>query len=321
MQVVVGAADVGNAVLHRAKGFDDALGRDAQPVVDAGVQRIFGDGLVGVALPAAAEDHAAAFGQAQRRHPQALHTLQRKVQKGRKTDDACGHAVLRIVLQRRQGAEGVELVLALAHRAQRPEHLGWRRVAHQVLVGVGGAHAQALVGLVGVDQVVGRRAAGHAARLHHVVHHAPGVADGEGVEEHLRLLPRRARGGEVQRHGVFRHRQHLVLLEEVGMHRRQGNEVVQRGQRIHLHALLRQQRAVPGRALLVPAREVAHGGDELRIGVRFRQVGRGVGAKALHAVGHRSGAVTRVAGDFQSKSSGGLENSLHTAQNTFFDSF
>ena len=56
-------------------------------------------------------------------------------------------------------------------------------------------------------------------------------------------------------------------------------------QRIHLHALLRQQRAVPGRALLVPAREVAHGGDELRIGVRFRQVGRGVGAKALHAVG------------------------------------
>ena len=125
----------------------------------------------------------------------------------------------------------------------------------------------------------------------------------------------------MQRHGVFRHRQHLVLLEEVGMHGRQGDEVVQRGQRIHLHALLRQQRAVPGRALLVPAREVAHGGDELRIGVRFRQVGRGVGAKALHAVGHRSGAVTRVAGDFQSKSSGGLENSLHTAQNTFFDSF
>ena len=192
VQVVVGAADVGNAVLHRAKGFDDALGRDAQPVGDAGVQRVLGDGLVGVAFPAAAEDHAAAFRQAQRRHPQALHTLQRKVQKGRKADDARGHAVLRIVLQRRQGAEGVELVLALAHRAQRPKHLGWRRVAHQVLVGVGGAHTQTLVGLVGVDEVVGRRAAGHAARLHHVVHHAPGIADGEGIEKHLRLLPRRA---------------------------------------------------------------------------------------------------------------------------------
>ena len=115
----------------------------------------------------------------------------------------------------------------------------------------------------------------------------------------------------MQRHGVFRHRQHLVLLEEVGMHGRQGDEVVQRGQRIHLHALLRQQRAVPGRALLVPAREVAHGGDELRIGVRFRQVGRGVGAKALHAVGGGSALGGRkIAGDSQSSAPSGDKRAI-----------
>ena len=239
------AAGVRNAVLDRAKGLNNLLGGNAQPVGDVAVQLFARDGFVGVTLPAAAKNDGAARRQLEWRHAALLHPLQRKVQKRRKTGNARRHAVFGVIGQRRQHAKRVKLVLPRPGGAQRPKHLGRRRIAHQKLVGVGGANLLAIKRLIAVDHIVGRRGADHAARRHHVVHHAPRAAQGEVVKKHLRLLPGGARRGQVGRNLALGNRQHLVRLEKVGVDRRQRNHVLQRAQIRWINAAGGQKGAIP----------------------------------------------------------------------------
>ena len=93
----------------------------------------------------------------------------------------------------------------------------------------------------------------------------------------------------MRRHLRLGYRQHLMRLEEVGMHGRQRNQIGHGAEPLHLHAMCRQQPPIPGRALPVPACDVDHGLDKAGIGTFIGQIRRLLSTKMLDAFGHCRG--------------------------------
>ncbi len=217
--------------------------------------------------------------QSERRQAEGAYPLQGEVQERGEAQDPYRQAVLGVAAQRRDAAVDVELVAA-AGVPQGVRGVVRRGEVAEVVVGERGAELQLWSGLVAVQQVVdGLVRRDPAVVVEDPGHHALRGADRPGVEEHLRLLAGGAGGGEVEEHLLPGDGEHLVPLEEVGVHQGRADPLAD-GRRRGLRRAV-QQRPEERRALRVPRVGLGHRGGEQGVGLRPGRVRGGQVAELL----------------------------------------
>ena len=282
VEIVGGTLRVGHAVLHRAITVADALIGNAELAVDGAIEFGFGNGLVGLAFPAASEKHQGVGMQLERRQSERLHALQGSMQEGGEPEDTHRQPGFGILLQGAQGAIDIKFVTPLAGTAQGVVELMDGSKAAEEIGGVGGTDLPVGFRFVIEEQVIDgvlRRVP--AVVVKNIAHHPLPGADRPGIEENLRLLPGGAGGGQVQGDGFTGNGEDFVGLEKIGMDQRQGHTVAGRLQLLAGKAPFFQQTGVERRARLMPGDDLAHGGSKQHIARSTGCVGIGLIAQRL----------------------------------------